>query len=84
VATIKIAVQKCHAAKIRPAFELTHEEIDNRTIQRSAETIASLIAIISENNPNTVAIALGKVLALESYSLVNKKFSERYVRIFTG
>jgi hypothetical protein len=81
VATIKIAVQKCHAVKIRPAFESTHGEIDNRTIQRTAETIGSLIVIISENNPNTAAKVLEKVLELKSYSLVKNKFSEQYLPV---
>jgi hypothetical protein len=82
--TIKILAQSCNAKNVTTAFKSSFEvdELDktvDRTIQRSAHKIASLIAIVCDNNPNTAARALVKVLKLETYLPVKNSFEDKYM-----
>jgi hypothetical protein len=80
-ATIKIALKKFDHESIMPAFKTNYMELEDRAIQRSAEKLESLIAIISDNNPDTAAKAMVRVLTTERYILVQKLFESQYIPV---
>ncbi len=81
-ATIKIQADNCDVEQIVPAFESAIEQLDEKqedTIRRPANKIGSIIAISSDNNPNTAIRVLTKVLTSDTYQLVKILFEELYM-----
>jgi hypothetical protein len=77
-------VQDCDAETVKPNYQPRLEgaqEQDDRTIQRHADKLQSLIAILCNNDPNAAARSIIKVLNADNYHLVKDVFHGEFMTV---